>query len=325
MPLFTDISPEILKDRHGLSPQQINTLFAKDVIKESLEEKAGTFEKVGEFIRITDALKNENIDFIPLKGPVLSFRLYGDATWRRYGDIDLMVEVAKVTGAAKLLTDLGYKPFGHTWPDNDIGQRLIVNHVHHILYWNSERELMVELHWRLFQTPAVSFRKIEELVKQNQSSVTLAGRSFRVLSHELELLYLIMHGSIHFWHRLKWILDVNALLISQNTDWELFNSMVRDLKAIRLVTLSKAILTEYFQDGPTLPCNEDVIPFMKAFSLGKIAEEKECGYESVSSKLQRWRYSFISYPGAKYKMNRIRNWVLFYVYETYRQAFGRGE
>ena len=96
MPHIIGIPPEILKSRHRLSAEQINLLAGGRVIEESYEEKAGTLVKVAEFIKVTDLLRAGGIDFIPLKGPLLSFRLYGDATTRRYGDIDILVDPASM-------------------------------------------------------------------------------------------------------------------------------------------------------------------------------------------------------------------------------------
>jgi hypothetical protein len=123
MRTITGIPPEILRSRHRLSAQQINTLAGGRVIEESYEEKAGTLVKVAEFIKVTDLLRAGRIDFIPLKGPLLSFRLYGDATTRRYGDLDILVDPSEVEKARVGLLAAGYKEYMVTWPGSVSGKK----------------------------------------------------------------------------------------------------------------------------------------------------------------------------------------------------------
>lgn len=323
MPAITEISTEILRDRHRLSPQQINALFGKNVIEESFEEKAAALGKVAEFLRVTDAFTAEGLRFIPLKGPILSYRLYVDATYRQYCDLDILVDVTSVSKSAKLLNDLGYVSMYHTWTEKRYGQRVIVNHMHHVFFSHPVKELNIELHWRLFQTPAASFSKIDDLIKIYQSGETFAGRSFTVLSNELELLYLVMHGSIHFWRRLKWLADVDAYIKTRTIDWKLFERLAKDLKAERLVSIGNSVLAEYFSENPLVPFNDYAPRFMKEFALEKIREPEDNCHEPVIMIMKRWRYSFLSYPGASYKLNRVWNFILFYTYRIFRKTPNR--
>ena len=176
MPPVTGIPPEILRSRHRLSSQQVNALFGRKVIEESLEDKIRSLEKIAEFIRITDVLNSEGIGFIPLKGPVLSYRLYGDAMVREYCDLDLMVGLSSVSKAEDLLIGLGYEPVGYQLPEGRLGQQIVFSHVHHVLFTHKAHDLRIELHWRLFQSPPVRFTKLDSLVAANLSEITFEGR-----------------------------------------------------------------------------------------------------------------------------------------------------
>ena len=300
--------------------QQINCLYGHEVYEESIEEKISAFEKVTEFIKITDALTSEGIEFVPLKGPVLSYRLYGDATFREYYDLDLLADLPSVLRAKDLLIGLGYEPVGYRLPDTKIGQQIVFSHVHHILFTHRVYNLRVELHWRLFQTPPVRSGKLDDLVAANLSELTLAGRSFRVLSAELELLYLIMHGGIHYWRRLKWIVDVNEFLKTIKIDWEKFKAMAVVLKASRLISLANLILAECFPSGPSIPWENEKIPFMKSYATTQINEVEEPDRETLKMKLGRIRFSFHCYPGVMYKFKRIMSAFIFYVYHAFRRG-----
>ena len=49
----------------------------------------------------------------------------------------------------------------------------------------------------------------------------MAGtRGLRTLGEEDLFAYLCMHGALHWWHRLKWLADINALLVASGSDVE---------------------------------------------------------------------------------------------------------
>ena len=59
----------------------------------------------------------------------------------------------------------------------------------------------------------------------NSRVVPLAGtRGLRTLGEEDLFAYLCMHGALHWWHRLKWLADINALLGAQNDVERLIDS-----------------------------------------------------------------------------------------------------
>jgi Uncharacterised nucleotidyltransferase len=66
--------------------------------------------------------------------------------------------------------------------------------------------LRIELHWRLFLNPYA----------MSEASILLFA-------------YLCMHGAIHWWDRLKWLADINALL-----------TVASDKKAERLIRAAEA-------------------------------------------------------------------------------------
>src|SRR5262249_7689741 len=72
--------------------------------------------------------------------------------------------------------------------------------------------LRVELHWRLFLNPHVmaesSFLAASRVVHLSKAA------GVRTLGEDDLFAYLCMHGALHWWNRLKWLADVNALLAS---------------------------------------------------------------------------------------------------------------
>ncbi len=307
MPLLTDISPEILRDRHRLSSQQINALFGRVVLEESYDDKATALEKVAEFLRVTDALSDTGIEFIPLKGPLLSYRLYGDATTRFSNDLDILTEPAAVNRVGVILEEEGYTIYDRPWPKEKRRQQRLQKYSHHISYVKDEKQMTIELHWRLMNSQWLNFREREEVIDQNLSVIEFAGRSMTVLNNEMELLYLVIHGGIHKWGRLKWITDIDQYLKSQPINWELFSRLSSILNAERMVALCNTFLTEYFPLAPSLPCTARAPRYMVRFSQKRIKDEEYKDPDSVRAIIRNLRFTMRAYPGLRYRLRLIRN------------------
>jgi hypothetical protein len=191
---------ENLLTRHRLSPGQINALLGEGTVTEEVGEKLRAMEKTGEFVRITDAFESAKVPLIPLKGPVLSYRLYGDPANRRSGDLDFLVREHHIADALRLFHELGYQPEHGFWPPDKTRQRLLMRHTNEIAFYHPGKQSLVELHWRLLKRPLVSHARLEEMVWDNPATLTFADRTFATMPGELELLYLVIHGGTH-WRR----------------------------------------------------------------------------------------------------------------------------
>ena len=332
-----DIPPDILRDRHRLTPQQINTLTGAGPADEDAEGTLSALSITGEFIRVSDALIGSAIRFIPLKGPELSYRMYGDTTSRYYRDLDILVDVADLNRTALILEGLGYRAETLIWPAGSSRQRVIVKHTNEISFFNPGKRLTIELHWRLLKTPVVSYSRLEEMVRENMKELNIAGRSFTVLSNELELLYLVIHGGNHWWRRLKWLIDIDTFIRSQTIDRDLFNRLTEELKAERLVGLCNAVLEDYMPGSVLIAGRRRAPEFMVRFTHKMIVSQKELTDDFYSRITGSVLFSLISFPGMRYKISTLRNYLfvvpfygknkilsslpLFYAYGPLRLAF----
>lgn len=339
MPELQNFSPEILKNRHRLTAQQINSILGENTIEESIEEKIVAFSQVKEFISVTDAFTAADIKFIPLKGALLSQRLYGDPTFRKYCDFDILTEVSAISKAIGIVLQLGYKANPSAWPETSYMQKILVNHTNHISYSNFEKQVTIELHWRLIKTPVISYNHLDSLVRNNLVSINLAGRSFSVLSNEMELLYLIIHGGIHWWRRLKWIIDINAFLKTQTVNLKKFKELGEELKADHMLAFCNAVLSRYFPGGPQLTDVKPPDSCLVNFSEKRIQSGVELAQDFYQRIVQTVYFSLTFFPGIRYKLRTIRNYIfvpeffgknkfiswlpLFYIYGPIRLAIER--
>jgi len=334
------ISPELLRDRHRLSPQQINAILGSKVFKVSVEEKALMLRGIREFILLSEAFQSADIRFIPLKGPILSYRLYGDVTYRHFRDFDILIEKSSVDNAVKMLLAQGYNPDLVLWPSDIRRQNQLMKHGNQISFSHPERKVTVELHWRLLQASPYGNERLDNLVWSNLTNLDFAGRSFYVLSHELELLYLIIHGGLHCWRRLKWLADIDAIIIRNKIDGAKFSDLAEELKANRMISLCRAVHSTYFPGTEVkFPWKSQASGSLVVHSLKKIAEEEDIEHNTIGGIIRSRYHTLISFPGLAYKFRIIRNYMfvaefyrgsgiltrvpLFYFYSLFKLSFNR--
>lgn len=241
---------ELLYNRHRLSHQQINDLLG--ITKEKdlyTAEKLSDMHKVGEFILLTDKLRQANINFVTLKGPILSHRLYGDPTYRRYKDFDLLFFSQKDTiRAYELMLKNGFLPTNAEIPKTDAKKQAFFKNFYDIPMYDFQKKLSIELHAKLFKFSKVKESTLQHIIESNLTTITLSGRAFSVLNNELELLYLIIHGTLHRFSRLKWLIDIKDYLKKMNIDHQKFKRLVKETNSEKMVSLCGKLLEIYFPE-----------------------------------------------------------------------------
>jgi|GEM_PF-6625563 len=140
-------------------------------------------------------LAEHRIDVIPLKGPSLAERLYGDAHLRPSSDLDLLVRSAQLPEARQFLTQLG---FSLKDPDNG----------YHQLWARGTTAL--ELHHDLADPARFQFHI--DTAWARTFPITFAGQPALGLGPPDELLFLCLHGTRHCFEHLGYILDIALFL-----------------------------------------------------------------------------------------------------------------
>lgn len=135
------------------------------------------------------------IDVLPLKGPVLAERLYGNATMRSSNDLDLLVRREDFQRAELLLTDRG---FVAREAADDYHRRFVHDGV------------PVELHFEVASPRYFPFDL--EGVWSRARRAEFRGHPVHIVSTDDLVLFLCLHGLKHGFSRLIWILDVARAL-----------------------------------------------------------------------------------------------------------------
>lgn len=165
-------------------------------------------------MQIRKKFKAKNISCISMKGTLLAEKLMGSIALRHSKDIDLLVPIGLLERASIELESLGFRcsnldHFGAT--DFSVLRKM----THHSIFIHEETGFEIELHWQPCDFVDVLY--FPEHVWS--SEFTLGADSCGLLPNDELLIYLSAHGSIHFWSRLKWLIDIEQLIVQNEWDW----------------------------------------------------------------------------------------------------------
>jgi hypothetical protein len=324
MPGIADIPPDLLKNRHRLTAAQINSVLGYPALAEDIDEKLKGLELVKEFVSVSDLLGKNRISFIPLKGPVLSYRIYNDPLTRRYHDLDFLLDINDITESIRLLRESGYREIFIHWPTTSGSKTNLARHTNHVALVSQDNRTVIELHWRLLRTSPVGNNTLDELVWKNTKQIEFGGRILNVLNNELDLLYLIIHAGLHGWNRLKWLLDIEQYLSTQLIDWNRFSELASELKARKMVGLYKNISNVCFPGNKDIPGDYPVSRSLTSYAIGRIEADDETKDLKTTDQLRQIMYSLSAFPGIRYKMKEFTGYFFVSLhFGKLRKIFGR--
>ena len=311
-------SREVLNQRHRLSHQQIDDLLKENYAGKHLSEKFGQLFQVGEFIKFSDEFRKAAVRFIPLKGPILSYRLHKDPSYRNSNDLDFLIDEKAVEKAIAILEKNGYKSHHFPWPANPEKKRRLIKLSNQILFIHPEKQINIEIHWKLFKFEITNSEILSEVLRSNEQQIQFKERNFTVFNNELELLYLVIHGGLHAWFRLKWLFDVKDFIEKAPFDPEKFNQLVVQLNASRMVSLCNALLTKYFPGCPVLPSGSVSAPNIRfSYTVSQI-EVEECYNKTFLEKINGYWFKLLCFPGFRYKISNIYSGLLRQVFKAFK-------
>ena len=296
-----NLNRHILRNRHRLSERQIDDFLGEKSNNESPQDRMVGMQQIGSFLDIAKLLKIQGIEFINLKGPLLSQRIYDDPLYRYSRDFDILVEPNRVNQTLQLLQNEGFRFPDFEWPQSKKRQQIALHFLNQIEMIHEKSGVMMEIHWKLFSTRVTDQEILENLIQENVETVEFGGVELNRFSKEFELFYLIVHGGIHAWFRLKWLVDIHEMLDRKTFNWEKFHRIISDCNAQKLVPICNEMLREYFPEANRIP---DATPIPK--TLVNIALE-QCRQpegdphitKANTSKLLFYRMNL--FPSVKYK------------------------
>ena len=251
--------------KSNLPPEHI-----QKIIKVGNEWNAKRMLKMtAELVQILNDFKEHSIKAIPIKGPALAQRLFGNLHSRKSGDLDILIHPKDISQAEMLLKNKGYTRIYPSEGSSSKKEDLFRKHAHHFHYRNNPKKIAVELHWKLVRTPKRIPLSFDEMWK-NRESVLIGGIKVPTLSKEHTFLYLCEHGSKHGFSRLFWLCDI-AEFIHQNPqeNWESIIQKARRLNICSHTVQAVYVSNRVFQTPLPEPTGEVISKNRTVRSLTK--------------------------------------------------------
>lgn len=144
---------------------------------------------------------------VVLKGRVLALSFWPEGVARPFGDLDLLLEQEREPEVVSILVSRGYRPVP---PEPRRRGRVDAGEV--VFVHPGGRPLLIEWHSRLFRSVGSGIEAPTVLRRALDSS--LDGIPVRELDDADRTMFLLVHAAKHGVRRLKWVLDLYAVLLA---------------------------------------------------------------------------------------------------------------
>ena len=209
----------------GVVPAAVLEAFAKQA--RELEERN---ERLMRMLRhVTGLFEQSSLPMLVFKGPTLAADAYGDLNLRECGDLDMLIREQDFPRVKEMLCADG---FDCIWDQVDSERK------RQLFACEFQRDgVELDVHWALapkWHNYEVDFDRLW----QSGDPLEEEGRFVKKLRPEDSLEVLCMHGSRHWWDRLRWICDI-AELVNRGgiTDWTRLESQSAEARWHRSVWL----------------------------------------------------------------------------------------
>lgn len=213
----------------------------------------------GELAALLNLLAAHGIPAMPYKGVALGAQLYGDAAVRANGDIDIIVPRAHAAAAVAVLRAVrDYTPvYAFRSPRQEAQY---VRAGHHYGLRHPGQGFVVELHWDA-AAPSSGFAPDWAGIWARGTQGAWQDAPACIPEREDLLLLLALHGSKHQWARMKWLVDVAALVHAMSDlGWPLVDARAQQWRMTQALTLTRTLLADLMGMETGLPARSPLAP-----------------------------------------------------------------
>lgn len=287
--------------RHRLHHQVYKNIKNLDLVPSAMrnslaelcaQDKLNLLNICDETIRITQFFEQQQIKYCVVKGVAVAKTAYTAIDERSCKDIDIWVDPEHVLHACQCLASLGYAITNPKYVLKGRKYTYFSKNRDEITLYNAERKIEVELHFKMdyLGINYFKFNKVPIL------SIQINNNQINTLDHEYHFLYLIIHGSIHAWVRLRWLYDIKRYIDTQLVDIKQVISLSSSIKCEHLVFQTFSLLHHFFGLN-----NPDACAFLEI-------------HNPVGASLAKAGYKFIN---TNYEFNTRVYGKMFFKYRIY--------
>jgi len=236
---------QLAVDESGLAlPAKEAAALARMARKARLQAIANAAEEA----RLANAAERTGLDLLFVKGATLAYLVHRDPSAKTAWDIDVLIDPRDLAPACDLLERQGYAlilPEGVVaGPRRD---RWLAG-TRESLWRNAARGTAVELHTGLSDSGGL----IAGIgMGSPRQTVEIAGAAVPTLADAELFAFLVAHGTIHRWARLKWLADVAAMIAASPARVERWHAAAQAHGAGRCGGVALLLCAELF--GLDLP------------------------------------------------------------------------
>ena len=266
-----------LNNSAGLNPPwtavpQRNALPTYTKLREfCYNDKLYLLRTAAETVRIAREFNSKQLLHCFIKGIALNVHIYHDLTSRPCRDIDLWVAPHDYQLAAELLLELGYQQHLPSYPLGGFKAAYYFKHKHDIAFYHPRHKILVELHFRLSYFGINFFPLSAELLQP----LIILNTPVATLKDDYHLLYLMLHGAIHAWSRLRWLNDIALYLQAEKCNLQQVYALAEQLKAPHIVVQALILVAELLKCAVTQPAAITATPIIQKHGkqLAAIAQQ----------------------------------------------------
>jgi hypothetical protein len=195
-----------------------NKTFSIELKSRVQEKSLQNLQIAAVLIQVKSIFESIEIDFICLKGILLSEELFQDFSFRTCRDLDVLIHENDLEKAKNSLLQHGFLVLGADIKSPKQKQHFL-KQKHHLNFIHEKSGIILELHWKLFPSHS-NLEKFQNQIWNNLKDFQFKGHKFKALNDEFNFLFLCAHGSRHLWFRLFWLKDIQVFLEKKNTDFK---------------------------------------------------------------------------------------------------------
>ena len=193
-----------LNGRHTISPALLHLLERS--YQASAARRTAALMRLNQ---ISQQFRMRDIAWMALKGAPQAGRLYADPAWRDSADIDILVPPQQFSAALDVLIDMGFIASYPPIPSSHALRKPILAAIRDVtLIARDDRSCAVELHRRLFiaSDRRAGLLRLEPVPGSLPAPAPGPGLAS----------YVVAHGALSLWVRLKWLVDLVPLFQKLN-------------------------------------------------------------------------------------------------------------
>jgi len=195
----------------------------------------------GELLKLIKLLEINEIKALTYKGPLLAFSLYGNISYRQFGDIDIIINKSDAIKVKKIMNMNGYELVSPIKISDSYYMKLISE----MQFINRNTGVLIEIKWK-FEGDFISLPPDHNILLDNLNYLNINGNNILNLDPSNQLLILCIHAAKHGWLRLSWICDISELISNENIDWNLILKNAENLGVKRILLINLYLIYDLF-------------------------------------------------------------------------------